>query len=129
MAGYSPSCNTFLRVYPLMLPVGRNVGTNNFRARHTYSVKLKRNPSDARMESWRVEDELYPTQTPWDKAVEVKKPAVLKWLESKCVPSLDALNTCRLSLGVLRIPAKNWKGVIVPRNEPTPPAHHSTLLK
>jgi hypothetical protein len=129
MAGYSPSCNQFLRVYPLMVPVGPNAGTNDFRARYTYHLDLTRNPKDNRMESWRVEDEMNPTRTPWAAATEVKKTAILDWLSTKKVPSIDALNTCRMSLGVLFVPADNWTGTAVEKEAPAPPEHHRSLFE
>lgn len=128
MAGYSPSCNQFLRVYPLMVPVGPNVGTNPFKARHTYVLDLQRNPSDSRQESWRVVDELNPTATPADAAKEVKKLAILDWLESKKVSSIDALNNCKLSLGVVFVPGSQWVGETVERDVATPPEYHRSLF-
>jgi hypothetical protein len=129
MAGYSKSCNQFLRVYPLMLPLGKHAGTNGFKARHTYTVDLVRNEHDSRMESWRVQDELHPTSTDWAKAKEVKKSQLLDWLETKRVGSIQELNACKLSLGVLLVPRNSWEGAIVPREAPNPPKYHSTLFE
>lgn len=128
MAGFSPSCNQFLRIYPLMVPVGPNAGTNDFRARFTYSVDLRRNSNDSRMESWRVEDETKPTSTPWAAAKKMKKAAILDWLNTKKVPSIDALNVCRLSLGVLFVPADQWSGTAVERDDTTEPDLHRSLF-
>ena len=36
MAGYSAENNQFLRVYPLLVPVGGDADSNGFRARHRY---------------------------------------------------------------------------------------------
>jgi hypothetical protein len=128
MAGYSPMCNQFLRVYPLMVPVGPHVGTNPFKARHSYILDLQRNPSDSRQESWRVVDELHPTATPPDSAKEVKKSTILDWLDTRKVPSIESLNTCKLSLGVLFVPATKWSGEIVERDVDTPPEFHRSLF-
>ena len=105
MAGYSAENNQLLRVYPLLLPVGPDAGTNPFVARHRYAVDLRRNADDTRQESWRVVDERDPTMTPAGAAAEVKKHEVMKWLESRAVPSVKCLNDCKLSLGVLSVKA------------------------
>ncbi len=128
MAGYTLACNQFLRVYPLMVPVGANAGTNNFRARHTYSLDLQRNPTDNRTESWRVLDEMQPTSTPWDSAKEVKKANIVDWLDTRKVTSIEALNACRLSLGVLFVPHDKWTGETVQKEEVTAPEHHRSLF-
>lgn len=117
MAGFSPSLNSFVRVYPLLVPTGENHGKNEFKARHRYAMKLRRNPNDSRMESWRVEDVDHPTSTPWDKSPEVKKSEIIKWLETKCVSSTHDLDPCRLSLGVIRLEAGEWEGHLQPRDE------------
>ncbi len=125
MAGFSAANNQFLRVYPLMVPVGVNADANGFRARHLYDLELLRNPNDSRSESWRVADERSPTRTPWKAAVEVAKTTIVESLVSRCVPSIAVLNDCKLSLGVLRVKAADWEGVCVPResavHEPTLP--------
>ncbi len=51
MAGYSPDLNQFLRVYPLMLPIGDSADSNDFKARHAYSLDLRRNDQDNGIES------------------------------------------------------------------------------
>lgn len=126
MAGYSLLNNQFLRVYPLMLPVKDNADTNGFKSRHTYAVDLQRNPDDNRSESWRVVDELRPTTTPWGAAPEVSTNNVIKWLESRVVPTIRTLNECRLSIGVMLIKAGAWRGVSQPRDQvDTKPEHRS----
>ena len=129
MAGYSKSCNQFLRVYPLMLPVGIHAGMNEFKARHTYTLDLIRNENDSRMESWRVQNELKPTSTDWIMAKEVKKSQLLSWLETKRVDSIQDLNACKLSLGVLLVKRESWRGMICPREDPNPPQYHSSLFE
>jgi hypothetical protein len=128
MAGYSAECNQFLRVYPLMVPVGDKVGTNDFKARHRYTLDLKRNPNDNRTESWRVHDEMAPTSTPWDKAPDLKKADVLAWLRKRAVPSIRCLDECRLSLGVICLAANQWEGITIPKDEPDPQPEHATLF-
>jgi hypothetical protein len=117
MAGYSAGINQFLRVYPLMVPVGENANTNGFRARHMYCLELRRNDLDNRPESWRLLDEKKPTATRWDTAPEVTKAAVTRWLGTREVQSIEALNESRVSLGVLRVKAADWTGVMVPRSD------------
>lgn len=117
MAGYSAGCNQFIRVYPLLVPVGADWNANRFRARHRYAVSLRRNPGDNRPESWRVADEHSPTATPWDAAEEVRKEQVVEWLLKRTTDSIASLNNCRLSLGVLRLDAGEWDGLMVPRSE------------
>lgn len=129
MAGYSAENNQFLRVYPLLVPVGDASGANGFRARYRYVVDLRRNSQDTRTESWRVEDETKPTQTPWPQALEVSKADVLTWLEKRVVPSIQVLNQCRLSLGVLRLPADKWEGLSIARDATEEPEHHATLFE
>jgi hypothetical protein len=128
MAGFSPQCNQLLRVYPLMLPIGANAGTNSFKARHTYSVDLQRNTDDNRSESWRVADELNPTSTPWGIAEEVKKPALIDMLVKRAVPSIKCLNVCRLSLGVMYLKAGEWQGISIPKKEKVPEPEHASLF-
>jgi hypothetical protein len=128
MAGYSAECNQFLRVYPLMVPVGGNAEANGFRARFRYALDLKRNPQDSRTESWRVLNEQQPTSTPWRAAGEVKKEVVLDWLKKRAVPSIHSLDDCKLSLGVIWVKAANWKGLAIPRHEPDPPPEHASLF-
>ena len=118
MAGYSAENNQFLRVYPLLVPICGDADSNGFRARHKYCVELQRNPQDSRTESWRVADEKAPTSTPWRQAVEVTKTAVLGWLEKRAVPSVRTLNECKMSIGVLRVSAGGWNGVMIPRASP-----------
>ncbi len=118
MAGYSAENNQFLRVYPLRVPVGENADANGISARHSYALDLRRNPLDSRTESWRVADEQKPTTTPWDRAPEVSKKSVVDWLSKHAVRSIQLLNECRLSIGVLVVKANDWKGVVVPRAQP-----------
>ncbi len=118
MAGYSAENNQFLRVYPLLVPVGGDADSNGFRARHRYVLDLQRNPQDTRSESWRVSDEKQPTQTPWKLAPETKKNTLLEWLDKRVVPSIRALNDCKMSIGVIRVSSGNWRGVMVPRGAP-----------
>ncbi len=126
MADYSPMNNQFLRVYPLMLPVKGNSDANGFKSRHTYAVDLQRNPEDNRSESWRVVDELHPTTTPWDAAPEVSTNSVIKWLEPRAVPTIRALDECRLSIGVMLVKAGSWQGLSQPRDQvDTQPEHRS----
>ena len=115
MAGYSAENNQFLRVYPLLVPVESDADSNGFRARHRYVLDLQRNPQDTRSESWRVSDEKQPTQTPWKLAPETKKSTLLKWLDKRVIPSIRALNDCKMSIGVIRVSSGNWRGVMVPR--------------
>ncbi len=115
MAGYSAENNQFLRVYPLLVPIGSNADCNGFRARHKYCLELQRNPKDSRAESWRVADEKMPTSTPWLQAVEAKKIDVLKWLKKRTVPTIRTLNECKMSIGVVRVSAGEWSGVMLPR--------------
>jgi hypothetical protein len=128
MAGYSPGINQFLRVYPLMVPVGENADTNGFRARHVYSLNLRRNDLDNRPESWRLLDENNPTATAWNKAAEAKKSTVTRWLGSREVQSIEALNECRVSLGVLRLKAADWAGEMVPRSDDAMTEAEKTLF-
>jgi hypothetical protein len=128
MAGYSPGVNQFLRVYPLLEPVGANKDANWFKSRHRYEMDLQRNPNDNRCESWRVLDERRPTKTPWDRAPEVKKPELLRWLRGRAVPSIAALNDCRLSLGVLVVEAGCWDGQIVQRDDKDIPEAERSLF-
>ena len=129
MAGYSPDNGHFLRVYPLMVPVGDSADANGFRARHVYTLDLYRNPQDSRVESWRVKDPFAPTLTPWERALELSKDDVVRRLQSRVVPSIAVLNACRLSLGVLVVRAEEWQGETVPRDEPTPPQDHRSLFE
>ena len=115
MAGYSAENNQFLRVYPLLVPIGSNADSNGFRARHKYCLELQRNPKDSRTESWRVADENAPTSTPWHQAIETKKLAVLDWLKKRTVPTIRTLNECKMSIGVMRVSAGEWSGVMLPR--------------
>lgn len=128
MAGYSPGVNQFLRVYPLMEPVGENADANWFKARHRYEMELQRNSNDSRCESWRVLDERHPTKTPWARAPEVKKADVVRWLRGRAVESVAALNACRLSLGVLFIDADCWDGLIVERGDRDMPEEERSLF-
>lgn len=129
MAGYSLQNNQFLRVYPLLVPVGGNAGANGFRARHVYDLKLQRNPNDTRTESWRVVDEKHPTETPWAAAAELKKSVVVNWLANRCVPSVKTLDDCKLSLGVVKVTSDNWEGRTVPRGQPDEDAADRTLFE
>src|SRR5262245_23400467 len=95
MAGFSRLNNQFVRIYPLLVPVGDNIGTNGFRARYSYAVSLRRNENDNRTESWRVEDERNPSITAWDRAAELPKQRVIEWLNQRVVKSIDVLNQCR----------------------------------
>jgi hypothetical protein len=117
MAGYSPSMNSFMRVYPLMVPVGDNINKNGFQARHSYDMSLKRNPNDSRLESWRLADDNRPSETPWDKATELRKSDVVKWLNTKLVGSTHDLDLCKLSLGVILLEAGKWDGLLQPRDQ------------
>jgi hypothetical protein len=128
MAGYSPFINQFLRFYPLMVPVGVSAGQNGFRARFMYALDLRRNDQDSRSESWRVLDESRPTSTPWEQAVECPKAQVIEWLEKRLVPSIEVLNRCRLSLGVLKVPGGKWEGLCVARSAPPPVDYHQSLF-
>lgn len=128
MAGYSPDNGQFLRVYPLMVPVGDSADANGFRARHTYALDLQRNLHDTRSESWRVKDQNAPTSTPWSRAVEVSKTDILRRLLSRKVPSIAALNDCKLSLGVLVVNAGQWQGEMVKRDAQEPPEFHQGLF-
>ncbi len=128
MAGYSEECNQFLRVYPLFIPIGERSNLNWFKARYRYQLDLKRNPKDNRTESWRLLDEQRPTTTDWDGAQERKKEDVMAWLEKHAVPSIDALNKCKLSLGVLKIPAADWEGICIPKEEPNEDEQHKGLF-
>ena len=128
MAGYSADNGQLLRVYPLLVPVGESADANGFRARHVYTLDLQRNPNDSRCESWRVRDQSAPTSTPWDRAVEISTDGVVKRLRSRVVPSIRALNDCKLSLGVLVVKAGEWQGEMVKRDEPTPPEYHRSLF-
>jgi hypothetical protein len=128
MAGYSPGNNQFLRVYPLMVPFGKNADANGFKARHSYALDLRRNTSDSRTESWRVADEQKPTTTPWDRAPEVSKKTVVDWLSKRAVGSIRLLNECRLSIGVVVVKADDWEGIAVPRTQPDPADEHRGLF-
>lgn len=128
MAGFSPTNNQFLRVYPLMVPVGESHDSNDFRARHTYALDLIRNPSDSRTESWRVADETKPTSTPWTQAVEWKSTKIHEWLEKRVVPSIRSLDDCRMSIGVLRVAAHEWEGVTVARESRLEPEPDRTIF-
>ena len=128
MAGYSPSNNQFLRVYPLLVPVGKSHNANGFRARHTYVLDLKRNPSDSRTESWRVSEEQKPTTTVWETAKEIQPDKLRAWLEKRIVPSIRSLDDCRMSIGVLRVAAGRWQGVTVPRESQIDSEPHRTLF-
>jgi hypothetical protein len=128
MAGYSPENNQFLRVYPLRVPVGENADANSFKARHSYSLDLRRNPQDSRAESWRVADEQKPTSTPWDRAAEISKKTVVDWLTKRAVDSIHVLNQCRLSIGVILAKADDWEGIVVPRTQPDASEEHRTLF-
>ena len=128
MAGYSAQCNQLLRVYPLLVPIKENAGTNEFKARYTYIVDLIRNPEDSRTESWRVVNEKQPTATPWNDAKEVKKDKIIEWLSKRVVPSIKCLNQCKLSLGVMYLKAGEWEGISVAREEPDPEPEHATLF-
>lgn len=129
MAGYSQGNNQFIRVYPLMVPVGAHWNANSFRARHSYSMDLKRNPGDNRFESWRVQDELRPTETLWDRAPEVTTPTVLNWLLGRRVDSIRTLNECRMSLGVLLLKAEDWEGLAEPRDSLGEDEEHVSLFE
>ena len=118
MAGYSAENNQLLRVYPLLVPVGGGADSNGFRARHKYSLDLQRNSKDTRTESWRVANEKQPTTTPWKLAAETKKKTVLEWLDKRVVPSIRALNECKISIGVIRVATGSWQGAMVPREAP-----------
>lgn len=128
MAGYSPGNAQFLRVYPLLVPVGENREANGFRARHQYAMNLVRNPNDSRLESWRVADEKRPSLTAWDGAPELKKATVVDWLRKRVVSSIWHLNECRLSLGVLHLAADEWDGVIMTRGEAEADPHSPGLF-
>ena len=129
MAGYSQENNQFLRVYPLMVPVGEIADTNGFRARYTYSMDLQRNPSDSRSESWRLVDEKNPTGTKWDRATECPKQKLVELLKKRVVPSIQALNDCKLSLGVVQVEANDWAGYAIPRESPEQAEPHRTLFE
>lgn len=129
MAGYSPENNQFLRVYPLMVPVGENADTNGFRARCTYSMDLQRNPNDSRSESWRLVDEKQPTGTKWDGAIECPKQKLVELLKKRVVPSIRALNDCKLSLGVVQVEPNEWDGFTIPRDVDGPDESHRTLFE
>ena len=77
----------------------------------------KRNLDDSRSESWRVADELHPTKTAWDRAQEVKKDKLVEMLNPRAVPSIKALNACKLSLGVLILSPDKWEGYSVARDD------------
>jgi hypothetical protein len=129
MAGYSTENNQFLRVYPLLVPVGENADVNGFRARYRYTLDLQRNPQDSRTESWRVIDEKNPTSTDWGKAPEVSKNVVTEWLERRAVDSIRALNQCRQSIGVLYVPRDKWEGFAVAREQADPAPEHNSLFE
>jgi len=118
MAGFSPENSQFLRVYPLLVPVGENTEANGFRARHVYSLDLRRNPLDNRTESWRVADETHPTSTGWSQASELSKKKIVDWLTRRAVNSISSLNECRLSIGAIIVRAKHWEGTFVQRSTP-----------
>jgi hypothetical protein len=128
MAGFSRINNQFLRVYPLMVPVGAAADKNGFRARYTYTLDLRRNDNDSRTESWRLADDQRPTPTPWDRAVECPKARLLEWLEDRCVPSIRTLNDCRMSLGVLRLNATQRECVCIERGAANQTEHHASLF-
>ena len=129
MAGYSPENHQFLRVYPLLVPVSENADKNGFRARHVYSMDLRRNSHDSRAESWRLQDENNPTVTAWDKATEIPKSKIVEWMKRHTVPSIQVLNDCRLSLGVLQVGANEWQGYSVPRDSPDQSEADRTLFE
>ncbi len=94
-----------------------------------YALNLRRNDGDNRPESWRVADESHPTTTEWNRAPEVTTTGVLKWLRSRKVPSIKMLNTCKLSLGVLHIPADKWEGFAVERSTKKTTEVHASLFE
>jgi len=123
MAGYSQENSQFLRVYPLMVPVGENADANGFKARHVYTLDLRRNPNDSRGESWRLVDEQKPTTTIWARATEIKKEPLVDMLRKRVVSSIKTLNDCKLSLGVLIVKSSEWEGYAVAREEPSEDNH------
>lgn len=128
MAGYSSENNQLLRVYPLMVPVGENADTNGFKARHMYSLQLRRNQSDSRTESWRLLDEKHPTATPWAKAIEQPKQRVVDWLAHRAAPSIKALNATRQSLGVIVVEPSEWYGFSRPKDDTSAGDYHTSLF-
>ena len=108
--GYSDELRAFVRVYPL--PVRCDI-----KQRMVCQLELVRNPGDSRDESWKL------TRDDDDGGINrvstfEKQADVVAWLGKHVSPSIADLNERRRSIGVLKIPTEQIKGVLRQRKTP-----------
>lgn len=94
MAGYSEEFRSLVRVYPLMI-------RNPIKARSLCKMDLVRNPEDNRHESWKLPDPERSILEVSDNEIETRK--VISFLRNHLSESIEELNRCRRSLGVLEV--------------------------
>lgn len=89
-AGYSKELGSFMRIYPLS-PFERIPRWSICR------IALRRNPTDQRQESWRIQENAQP-----EIIGKADKDSEIAYLLSKQSPSIQSLNERRASLGIIQ---------------------------
>src|SRR5262245_43379420 len=93
MAGFSKELGTLMRVYPL--PV-----INPIKCRHECILELERNSQDSRRESWKLQGRAEGIKSVSECPI-LATNGIASALKPYLSHSIEELNDCRLSLGVL----------------------------